>query len=53
MSFGGKFFHDQALRTDGRLAMNEHISETCQYYALYFGTADTDKYSELKRTLLT
>lgn len=53
MSFDGKFFHDQALRTGGKLTVNEHISETCQYYAFYFGTADTDKYAELKERLLT
>lgn len=53
MSFDGKFFHDQARRTsDGKLEYNENISETCQYYAFYFGTADEEKYADLKNTLL-
>ena len=54
MSFDGKFFHDQALRnSDGKLVINDNISETCQYYAFYFGTADEEKYRDLKNTLLT
>ena len=54
MSFDGKFFHDQALRdSEGKLVNNDNISETCQYYAFYFGTADEEKYAELKNMLLT
>jgi alpha-L-rhamnosidase len=54
MSFDGKFFHDQALRDEsGELRVNGNISETCQYYAFYFGTADEEKYRDLKNTLLT
>ncbi len=54
LSFDGKFFHDQALRdSDGKLVVNGNISETCQYYAFYFGTADEAEFAELKNTLLT
>ena len=54
ISFDGSFFHDQALRDEsGELRVNENISETCQYYAFYFGTADEKNYSSLKDTLLT
>ena len=53
MSFDGKFFHDQARRDEsGRLVNNNNVSETCQYYAFYFGTADEEKYADLKNTLL-
>ena len=54
LSFDGSFFHDQARRAeDGVLAVNGNISETCQYYAFYFGTAYDENYAELKNTLLT
>ena len=54
LSFDGSFFHDQALRDEnGKLVVNDNISETCQYYAFYFGTADDEKYAKLKDTLLT
>ena len=54
MSFDGKFFHDQARRDEsGKLVNNNNISETCQYYAFYFGTADEEKYADLKNTLLS
>ena len=54
LSFDGKFFRDQALRSaDGSLTLCEHISETCQYYAFYFGVAEGAQYAALKETLLT
>ena len=53
MSFDGKFFHDQALRDEnGKLAINDNISEVCQYYAFYFDTVDDDEYSELKERMI-
>lgn len=37
LSFDGNFFADNSIRVDGNLTRcNEHLSETCQYYALYF-----------------
>ncbi len=38
MSFNGEFFVDNAIRIDGKLTpCDNHISETCQYYALFTG----------------
>ena len=38
LSFNGTFFVDNAVRDkDNRLALTNHTTETCQYYALYFG----------------
>ncbi len=36
MSFNGTFFADNAIRTAGRLEVQENCSETCQYFAAYF-----------------
>ena len=39
-SFDGTWFHDQALRDgDGRLVRGKDITEVCQYYAFFTGTA--------------
>lgn len=43
LSFNGEFFVDNAIRVKGKLVRkNKHISETCQYYALFTGI-DCDK----------
>lgn len=53
MSFDGKFFRDQAIRTSNNtLEVNSNISEVCQYYAFYFGVADEEKYADLKERLI-
>ena len=37
-SFNGEFFVDNAVREDGKLVLcKDHLSETCQYYALFTG----------------
>ena len=37
LSFDGEYFADNAVRVNGRLVRcDKHISETCQYYALFF-----------------
>ncbi|MBQ2714544.1 MAG: hypothetical protein IJF76_02815 [Clostridia bacterium] len=37
-SFNGEFFVDNAVREDGKLTLcRDHLSETCQYYALFTG----------------
>lgn len=42
-SFDGKFFHDHAHRgKDDSLSLLPDISETCQYYAMFFGIADKE-----------
>ena len=54
MSYDGRFFHDQAMREpDGALTLNGNISETCQYYAFYFGTASEEDYPELVDRLIS
>ncbi len=50
----GLFFCDHAVRADGRLeTVKTDISETCQYYAFYFGFADAARNGELLDLLLT
>jgi alpha-L-rhamnosidase len=51
-SFDGGFFIDNAVRKDGKLFVTQNRSETCQYYAFYFGTATPEQYATLWETLL-
>jgi alpha-L-rhamnosidase len=51
-SFDGKFFVDNAVRRDGKIFVTENRSETCQYYAYYFGTATSEQYATLWEILL-
>lgn len=45
-SFNGTFFVDNGEYTDGKIIPYEnHISETCQYYALFFHIYDDEKYA--------
>lgn len=38
LAFCGEFLVDNAIRVDGKLTpCKDHLSETCQYYALFFG----------------
>lgn len=38
LSFNGEFFVDNALRDESHhIVLTDHTTETCQYYALYFG----------------
>lgn len=39
LGWDGEFFVDRAIRSDGRLVPAEDRTETCQYYAFYFGAA--------------
>lgn len=50
-SFNGEFFEDNCVRENGVLVRKGHTSETCQYYAFYFGTADRDRYPALYEKL--
>lgn len=51
-SFNGEFFVDNALRENGELKLTDNISETCQYYAFFFGTVTREEYPQLFLTLL-
>ncbi|MBE7068709.1 MAG: hypothetical protein E7381_05350 [Clostridiales bacterium] len=47
-SFNGKFFVDNAKRDEkGVLKRNTEWTETCQYYAFWFGYASKEEYPEL------
>ncbi len=48
LSFNGKFFIDNADRNEnGELVcVQDHISETCQYYALFMGLCPNDEFKE-------
>ena len=46
-SFNGEFFCDNAIRENGLLKRcDEHISETCQYYALFMGIECDDDFKK-------
>ncbi len=52
-SFDGTFFVDNAVRENNRLApQRSNRTETCQYYAFYFGIATPETYPALWKTLL-
>lgn len=45
LSYDGNFFADNAVRSDGELVRcARHVSETCQYYALFTGMETDEKY---------
>ena len=46
-SFNGEFFEDNRVRVDGELELQRHLTETCQYYAFYFGTSSREEFPEL------
>ena len=51
--YDGEFFFDQLLRDEsGKLIRTKGCSETCQYYAFYFGVADKNTYPKLYNTLI-
>ncbi len=52
-SFNGVFFEDNRLREDGVLTLKNHITETCQYYAFFFGIATQESHPALYRSLFT
>lgn len=51
-AYNGKFFVDNAVREDGVLKVCEdHLSETCQYYALFTGIDTDDAYKKRMATV--
>ena len=53
-SYDGRFFCDNANRQeDGSLARTDNHTETCQYYAFFFGTATPETYPELWNRMVT
>ncbi len=52
-SFDGEYFVDNALRQeDGTLAVTRNRTESCQYYAFFFGAATPELHPELWRVLI-
>lgn len=51
-SFNGKLFEDNRVRENGLLASKGHTTETCQYYAFYFGIAAKEDFPELFHMLI-
>ena len=54
-SFNGKYFEENARFDEkGALKNTDHVSETCQYYAIWTGVADVndEKYAYLKNAVL-
>lgn len=50
-SYNGEYFHDHAIRVDGKLVLQKDASEACQYYAILFGGIDLndERYRPLYR----
>ena len=52
LSYNGEFFEDNVQRdANKRLKKVGHTTETCQYYAFYFGIATPESYPELWQKL--
>ena len=50
-SFNGEFFADNAVRKNGTLHVTRNMSETCQYYAFFFGSAAPETHPQLWQRL--
>lgn len=46
-SYNGMFFEDNAIVENGEIVKTGNCTETCQYYAFYFGTANRESYGAL------
>ncbi len=54
LAWNGEFFEDNSIRDEkGSLIRTGHTTETCQYYAFYFGTASREEYPELFERMRT
>lgn len=52
-AFDGEFFNDNMIRKDRKFVLTGNRTETCQYYAFYFGIAEKGRYPDLFETMLT
>jgi alpha-L-rhamnosidase len=51
-SFNGKFFEDNRLRDENGVAqLQNHVTETCQYYAFLTGVATRETFPDLYATI--
>lgn len=51
IAFNGTFYEDNAIRENGKLVLKNHVTETCQYYAFYFGITDKEENAALYKIL--
>ena len=51
-AFDGTWFHDQAVRRDGKLELVRDCTEICQYYAFFTDTATHECDAELARRVV-
>ncbi|MBR4863145.1 MAG: hypothetical protein IKU07_01110 [Oscillospiraceae bacterium] len=52
LSYNGEFFEDNMVRDEkGEAVKTGHTTETCQYYAFYFGVATPESHPTLWQTL--
>lgn len=51
-AFQNGFFVEHGIRIRNQIVPQPDVTETCQYYAFFFGTADPDRDRELWKTLL-
>ena len=50
-SYDGQFFVDNAVLKDGKFVPTKNRTETCQYYAFFFGIASPQSHPQLWATL--
>ena len=50
-SFNGKFYIDNAIRDENNnlVCCSDHVSETCQYYALFFGLKADENFVKIMK----
>lgn len=51
-SFNGEFFVDHAKRIDGKLVVQPQITETCQYYAMFFGLCEGEEFLAFRKKMM-
>ncbi len=51
-SFNGEFFVDHAKRIDKKLVIQPEITETCQYYAMFFGLCEGDEFASYRKKMV-
>ncbi len=51
-SFNGEVFEDNRLRENGSLISKGHHTEVCQYFAIYFGIAEGERFRDYRNYIL-
>lgn len=53
MSYNGEYFVDNAVREDGKLVVQNNISETCQYFAAFFDVVTRAENPDFYQRIIT